>query len=162
MAELSSKIPLSRIVPDSSRMVYDIHLVIDQIMDPEEPLFEIHKHFAGNVVTGFSRLNGRVTGVIANQPLVKGGCLDCDASDKLARFVRFCDCFGIPLLTLVDVSAFLPGKEQEQKGIIRHGAKILYAYAEAAVPKITVILRKAYGGAYIAMNSRSLGADHRL
>lgn len=159
MAELSSKIPLSRIVPDSSRMVYDIHLVIDQIMDPEEPLFEIHKHFAGNVVTGFSRLNGRVTGVIANQPLVKGGCLDCDASDKLARFVRFCDCFGIPLLTLVDVSAFLPGKEQEQKGIIRHGAKILYAYAEAAVPKITVILRKAYGGAYIAMNSRSLGAD---
>ncbi len=152
-------VPLSSLVPDSARMVYDIHLVIERIMDPGEPVFEIQKHFAGNIVTGFSRLNGQVTGVIANQPLVKGGCLDCDASDKLARFIRFCDCFGIPLLTLVDVSAFLPGKEQEQKGIIRHGAKILYAYAEASVPKITVILRKAYGGAYIAMNSRSLGAD---
>ena len=102
---------------------------------------------------------GHTVGVIANQPIALGGALDCDASDKISRFIRFCDCFGIPLLTLVDVPAFLPGKDQEQRGIIRHGAKILYAYVEASVPKITGILRKAFGGAYIAMNSKSLGAD---
>ena len=147
------------IVPDQSRRAYDMHKVIDRLIDPGSPMFEIHKHFACNVITGFAYMGGRVTGIVANQPMHMGGSLDCDASDKLARFVRFCDCFGIPLLTLVDVPAFLPGTDQEQRGIIRHGAKILYAYAEAAVPKITLIVRKAYGGAYIAMNSRTLGAD---
>lgn len=147
-----------QLVPDNVRKAYDMHPVIDRIMDPV-PFFEIQKHFAKNAIVGFAYLNGRVTGVIANQPLETGGSLDCDASDKIARFVRFCDCFHIQLLTLVDVPAFLPGKEQEQKGIIRHGAKILYAYSEAQVPKITVILRKAYGGAYIAMNSKTMSAD---
>ena len=147
------------IVPDNDRRAYDMHKVISRIMDPGEELFEIQKHFAPNAIVGFSYLGGKVTGVIANQPQWLGGSLDCDASDKIARFIRFCDCFGIPLLTLVDVPAFLPGTDQEQRGIIRHGAKILYAYSEATVPKITVIVRKAFGGAYIAMNSRSLGAD---
>lgn len=150
--------PLTELVPDNDRRAYDMHLVIDRIMDPV-PFFEIQKHFARNAIVGFAYLNGQVTGVIANQPLESGGSLDCDASDKIARFIRFCDCFHIPLLTLVDVPAFLPGKDQEQRGIIRHGAKILYAYSEARVPKITVILRKAYGGAYIAMNSKTMGAD---
>lgn len=147
------------IVPDNGRKAYDMHRLLEQLLDADEPLFELHKHFAPNAITGFSRLGGRVIGVVANQPLWLGGSLDCDASDKIARFIRFCDCFGIPLLTLVDVPAFLPGTEQEQRGIIRHGAKILYAYSEATVPKITLIVRKAYGGAYIAMNSSSLGAD---
>ncbi len=147
------------IVPDNDRRAYDMHKVISRLMDPGDELFEIQKHFAPNAIVGFSHLNGKVTGVIANQPQWLGGSLDCDASDKIARFIRFCDCFGIPLLTLVDVPAFLPGTDQEQRGIIRHGAKILYAYSEATVPKITVIVRKAFGGAYIAMNSRSLGAD---
>lgn len=150
--------PLTQIVPDNPRKGYDMHEVIARITD-EVPFFEIQKHFAANAITGFAYLNGRVTGVVANQPLQLGGSLDCDASDKIARFIRFCDCFHIPLLTLVDVPAFFPGKEQERKGIIRHGAKILYAYAEAEVPKVTLILRKAYGGAYIAMNSKTLGAD---
>ena len=150
--------PLTELVPDNDRRAYDMHLVIDRIMDPV-PFFEIQKHFARNAIVGFAFLNGQVTGVIANQPLESGGSLDCDASDKIARFIRFCNCFHIPLLTLVDVPAFLPGKDQEQRGIIRHGAKILYAYSEARVPKITVILRKAYGGAYIAMNSKTMGAD---
>ncbi len=152
-------VPFETIVPDNGRKAYDMHLVIERLMDSGAPLYEIQKNFAANVITGFSYLNGRVTGVVANQPLWLGGSLDCDASDKIARFVRFCDCFHIPLLTLVDVPAFLPGKDQEQKGIIRHGAKILYAYSEATVPKISVILRKAYGGAYIAMNSKTMSAD---
>ncbi len=147
------------LVPDNPRKAYDMHLVIDNLLDADSPLFEIQKHFAANAITGFSYLGGRVVGVVANQPTVLGGSLDVDASDKIARFVRFCDCFGIPLLTLVDVPAFMPGVDQEQRGIIRHGAKILYAYAEAKVPKITVLIRKAYGGAYIAMNSKTLGAD---
>ncbi len=147
------------IVPDQERHVYDMHQVIEGLMDKGEDLFEIQKHFAQNVIVGFSRLNGVVTGIVANQPQWLGGAIDCDASDKIARFVRFCDCFRIPLLTLVDVPAFLPGVDQEQKGIIRHGAKILYAYAEATVPKVTVLVRKAFGGAYIAMNSKVLGAD---
>ena len=150
---------LRSLVPEQSRQTYDMHQVIAHLTDPGEPLFELQKHFAPNVITGFSRINGRVTGLIANQPMQLGGALDCDASDKMARFIRFCDCFGIPLLTLVDVPAFLPGTRQEQMGIIRHGAKILYAYSEAQVPKITLILRKAYGGAYIAMNSKNMGAD---
>ena len=155
----TSSIDWQSIVPDNDRRAYDMHKVISGLMDPGEGFFEIQKHFAPNAIVGFSHLGGKVTGVIANQPQWLGGSLDCDASDKIARFIRFCDCFGIPLLTLVDVPAFLPGTDQEQRGIIRHGAKILYAYSEATVPKITVIVRKAFGGAYIAMNSRSLGAD---
>ena len=147
------------IVPDSERKAYDMRLVIENLMDLDAPLFEIQKHFAPNAIIGFSYLNGKVTGVVANQPIALGGALDCDASDKIARFVRFCDCFRIPILTLVDVPAFLPGTDQEQKGIIRHGAKILYAFSEATVAKITVLIRKAFGGAYIAMNSKTLGAD---
>ncbi len=151
-------VPFQELVPDNTRKAYDMHRVIEQIADPV-PLFEIQKHFAPNAITGFAYINGVVTGIVANQPQYLGGALDCDASDKIARFIRFCDCFHIQLLTLVDVPAFFPGKEQEQKGIIRHGAKILYAYAEARVPKITLLMRKAYGGAYIAMNSKTLGAD---
>ncbi|MDO4476002.1 MAG: acyl-CoA carboxylase subunit beta [Lachnospiraceae bacterium] len=156
---LGAPVSLEEIVPDDARKPYDMNQVIRELMDVGEPVYEILKHFAPNVITGFSRLDGRVIGVVANQPTAFGGVLDCDASDKMARFIRFCDCFGIPLLTLVDVPAFLPGTDQERKGIIRHGAKVLYAYSQAVVPKITVIVRKAFGGAYIAMNSRSLGAD---
>jgi acetyl-CoA carboxylase carboxyltransferase component len=122
-------------------------------------MFEVHQYYAPNAVVCFARLNGRTVGVIANQPLVYAGCLDVDASDKIARFVRFCDAFNIPLITFVDVPGYLPGVRQEHNGIIRHGAKVIYAYSEATVPKITVILRKAYGGGYIAMCSKSLGAD---
>ncbi len=147
------------LVPDHDRKPYDMYQVIRHLCDADTPMFEISKHFAPNIITGLARLNGRVIGIIANQPLFMGGAIDVNASDKAARFIRFCDCFSIPLLTLEDVPAFMPGTEQEQHGIIRHGAKILYAYAEATVPKITVIIRKAFGGAYIAMNSRSLGAD---
>lgn len=151
-------VPLTTLVPENTRKAYDMHQVIDYLMD-NIPFFEIQKHFAPNAIVGFSYLNGAVIGIVANQPLFAGGSLDCDASDKIARFIRFCDCFHIPLLTLVDVPAFLPGKDQEQKGIIRHGAKILYAYSEATVPKVSLILRKAYGGAYIAMNSKTMSAD---
>ena len=149
----------TQIVPDQTRKTYDMHQVLSHLTDEGSDLFEIQKHFAPNVITGFSYLDGRAIGIIANQPQWLGGSLDCDGSDKIARFIRFCDCFNIPLLTLVDVPAFLPGTDQEQQGIIRHGAKILYAYAQASVPKITLIVRKAFGGAYIAMNSKSLGAD---
>lgn len=152
------RVPLEELVPDNVRKAYDMHQVIEHLSD-DVPFFEIQKHFAKNAIVGFAYLNGKVTGIIANQPLQGGGSLDCDASDKIARFIRFCDCFHISLLTLVDVPAFLPGKDQEQKGIIRHGAKILYAYSEASVPKVTLIMRKAYGGAYIAMNSKTMGAD---
>ena len=154
----ASREDLMKIVPDHPRQGYDMHELIRAVCD-YLPFFEIQKHFAPNAITGFGYLHGRVTGIIANQPMSMGGSLDVDASDKIARFIRFCDCFHIQLLTLVDVPAFLPGTDQEQKGIIRHGAKIIYAYAEATVPKVTLIVRKAYGGAYIAMNSRSLGAD---
>jgi methylmalonyl-CoA decarboxylase subunit alpha len=120
---------------------------------------EVHALFAQNAVVGFARLDGMSIGIVANQPKILAGCLDINASDKISRFVRFCDCFNIPLITLVDVPGFLPGIAQEHGGIIRHGAKILYAYSEATVPKISLVLRKAYGGAYVAMCSRSLGAD---
>ena len=120
---------------------------------------EVQRDWATNIIIGFARMNGRSVGIIASQPIVKAGCLDINASDKASRFVRFCDAFNIPLVTLVDVPGYLPGVDQEYGGIIRHGAKVLYAYAEATVPKITVITRKAYGGAYIAMCSRHLGAD---
>ena len=147
-----------KIIPDGPNKQYDVRDIITSIVDGGE-LFEVHRYFAENVVTGFARLDGRSVGIIANQPAVLAGCLDINGSDKLSRFVRFCDCFNIPLVTFVDVPGFLPGTSQEYGGIIRHGAKILYAYSEATVPKLTVILRKAYGGAYVAMCSRSLGAD---
>ena len=146
------------IVPDNSRHAYDVKEVIDCIVD-EGSFFEVQKEFAINAVVGFSRMEGRVVGIVANQPNSMGGSLDYHASDKIARFIRFCDCFNIPLVTLIDVPAFLPGTAQEHNGIIRHGAKILYAYSEATVPKVSLIMRKAYGGAYIAMNSKEMGAD---
>lgn len=149
---------LQEIVPDNQRKVYDVKAVIDTLVD-DDSFLEVQPHFATNVVVGFSRINGKSVGVVANQPNYLGGSLNCDASDKAARFIRFCDCFNIPLLTLVDVTGFLPGKNQENAGIIRHGAKLLYAYSEATVPKISLIMRKAYGGAYIAMNSKNMGAD---
>ena len=121
--------------------------------------FEIHSHFAANIVVGFGRLNGHVVGIAANQPKVLAGCLDINSSDKISRFVRFFDCFNIPIINLVDVTGYLPGTDQEHNGIIRHGAKILYAYSEATVPKISLVLRKAYGGAYIALVSKNMGFD---
>ena len=152
---------LLEIVPTEPNKQYDVKDVIQLIMDDGE-FFEVHQFFAQNVVTGFARLGGKSVGIVANQARFLAGCLDIDGSDKIARFVRFCDCFNIPLITFEDVPGFLPGTDQEYRGIIRHGAKILYAYSEATVPKITVILRKAYGGAYVAMCSRSLGADTAL
>lgn len=149
---------LISIVPKNPRVAYDVKEVIACIAD-EGSFFEVQKDFAANAVVGFGRMNGECTGFVANQPCENCGSLDYHASDKVARFIRFCDCFNIPLVTLVDVPAFLPGTAQEHNGIIRHGAKILYAYSEATVPKISVIMRKAYGGAYIAMNSKEMGAD---
>lgn len=149
---------LREIVPDNSRRAYDVKEVIGCLVD-EGSFFEVQKEFAPNGVIGWGRMEGEVAGFVANQPENMGGSLDYQASDKIARFIRFCDCFNIPLITLVDVPAFLPGTQQEHNGIIRHGAKILYAYSEATVPKISVIMRKAYGGAYIAMNSKEMGAD---
>ncbi len=149
---------LEDIVPDNQRKVYDVIKVIETFID-KDSLFEVQKDYAKNIVVGFARLDGEVIGVIANQPYHMGGSLDCAASEKAARFIRFCDCFHIPLLTLEDVPGFLPGTQQEHGGIIRRGAKLLYAYAEATVPKITLITRKAIGGAYICMNSKGMGAD---
>ncbi len=149
---------LMQVVPESSNKSYDINQVISILADDGQFL-EVSALYARNVVVGFCRMNGETVGVVANQPRVLAGVLDIDASGKAARFVRFCDAFGIPLLTLEDVPGFMPGTAQEHGGIIRNGAKLLYAYAEATVPKITVILRKAYGGAYIVMNSQHLGAD---
>jgi acetyl-CoA carboxylase carboxyltransferase component len=149
---------LNTIIPDNPNKSYDIKDIIRQIVDNGEFL-EVQSLFAQNIVVGFARFNGKSAGIIANQPKVKAGALDIDASDKAARFIRFCDSFNIPIITLTDVPAFLPGVDQEHNGIIRHGAKLLYAYSEATVPKINVILRKAYGGAYIAMSSKHLGTD---
>ena len=149
---------LDSVVPDAANKPYDIRDVVRFVVDDGEFL-EVHEHYAQNIVVGFSRLNGYTIGVVGNQPKAMAGVLDIDASAKAARFVRFCDAFNIPLLTLVDVPGFLPGTEQEWGGIIRHGAKLLYAYAEATVPKITVITRKAYGGAYDVMSSKHLMAD---
>ena len=149
---------LKDIVPDNSRNAYDVKRVIDCIADTAS-FFEVQKEFATNVVVGFGRMAGESVGFVANQPSSMCGSLDYHASDKMARFIRFCDCFNIPLVTLVDVPAFLPGTAQEHNGMIRHGAKVLYAYSEATVPKISLIMRKAYGGAYIAMNSKEMGAD---
>ena len=152
---------LDAVVPVDPNKPYEVRDVIHRVVDPGSFL-EVHQGFATNAVVGFARLEGQVIGVVANQPRILAGCLDIDASDKIARFVRFCDAFNIPLLTLVDTPGYLPGRAQEHGGIIRHGAKVLYAYAEATVPKISIILRKAYGGAYIAMCCRGLGADFAL
>ena len=149
---------LNTIIPDNPNAPYDMKEVIRMIADNGE-FYEVHQYFATNIITGFARFDGRTVGIIANQPKVMAGCLDCDASDKSSRFIRFCDAFNIPLLNMVDVPGFLPGRGQEHMGIIRHGAKMLYAYSEATVPKITLIIRKSYGGSYIAMCSREVGAD---
>jgi propionyl-CoA carboxylase beta chain len=149
---------LDHLVPDSPKQSYDIHAVIAGIVD-RGSFTEVHEHFARNIVCGLSRVEGRSIGVIAQQPEVLAGVLDIDASDKAARFVRTCDAFNIPILTLVDVPGFLPGVDQEHRGIIRHGAKLLYAYCEATVPKVTVITRKAYGGAYDVMSSKHVRGD---
>ncbi len=149
---------LTTIVPDDSGKAYDVKTVIEQIVDGGDFL-EVQEEFAKNIVVGFARMNGISVGIIANQPKFMAGSLDINSSDKAARFIRFCDSFNIPLVTLTDVPGYFPGVDQEQGGIIRHGAKLLYAYSEATVPKINVILRKAYGGAYIAMSSKHVGAD---
>jgi len=149
---------LDEIIPDDPRKTYDMKEVIISIVDNGR-FFEPHQYYAPNIIVCFARLNGRVIGIIANQPKHLAGCLDVDASDKATRFIRFCDSFNIPMLTITDVPGYLPGRDQEWSGIIRHGAKLLWCYSEATVPKLTLITRKAYGGAYIAMCSRHLGAD---
>ena len=154
----ATDLELDSVVPDSPHQPYDIHEVITRVLDEGEFL-EVHALFAPNIVVGFGRIEGRSVGVVANQPTQFAGCLDIDASEKAARFVRTCDAFNVPVLTFVDVPGFLPGTTQEWDGIIRRGAKLIYAYAEATVPKVTVITRKAYGGAYDVMGSKHLGAD---
>jgi len=149
---------LNQVIPDNPNAAYDMNTVIRHIVDEGE-FFEVQPYYARNIITGYARLGGQTVGIIANQPKVMAGCLDINASDKSARFIRFCDAFNIPLLSIVDVPGFLPGTNQEFGGIIRHGAKMLYAYSEATVPKITLVTRKAYGGAYLAMCSKDLGAD---
>jgi propionyl-CoA carboxylase beta chain len=149
---------LDHVVPDNPNKPYDMREVVRLIVDDGE-FFEVHEHHAKNIICGFSRLDGLAVGIVGNQPNQLAGVLNIDASAKAARFVRTCDAFNIPLITLCDVPGFLPGTEQEWGGIIRHGAKLLYAFAEATVPKITVITRKAYGGAYDVMSSKHLGAD---
>ena len=149
---------LMNIVPDNPNKPYDMHKVIEGIIDTDS-FFEIHKDYADNIIVGFARLGGKSVGIIANQPMSLAGVLGVDSSKKAARFTRFCDCFNIPLLVLVDVPGFLPGTDQEWNGIIIHGAKLLYALSEATVPRVTVITRKAYGGAYDVMNSKHIGAD---
>jgi propionyl-CoA carboxylase beta chain len=149
---------LSDIVPDNPNKPYDMHQVITGIID-EDSFYEIHKNYAENILVGFARLGGRSVGIVANQPMFLAGVLDVNSSKKAARFVRFCDAFNIPLLVLEDVPGFLPGTDQEWNGIIVHGAKLLYAFSEATVPRVTVITRKAYGGAYDVMNSKHIGAD---
>jgi propionyl-CoA carboxylase beta chain len=151
-------VQLDSLVPAEANQPYDIKDVIHRVVDDGD-FFEVHEHFARNIVVGFARMDGRSIGVVANQPAYLAGCLDIDSSVKGARFVRFCDAFNIPLVTFEDVPGFLPGTGQEFGGIIRHGAKLLYAYAEATVPKITVITRKAYGGAYCVMGSKHLRTD---
>jgi acetyl-CoA carboxylase carboxyltransferase component len=149
---------IEEIVPDDPSLPYDVRNVVKSIVDDSEFL-EIQENWAANLVIGFGRMNGATCGFVCNQPLVLAGVLDVDSSDKAARFIRYCDAFNIPIITLVDLPGYLPGIDQEHAGVIRHGAKILYAYSEATVPKLTVILRKAYGGGYIAMGSRHLRAD---
>jgi acetyl-CoA carboxylase carboxyltransferase component len=149
---------LLEIVPDDPRQVYDMRRVISGVVDKGD-FMEMKANYARNMVTGFGRLAGRTVGIIANQPQVAAGCLDCDDSDKAARFYQTCDCFNIPIITLVDVPGYMPGSKEEHKGIIRHGAKMLYTYREATVPKIACIIRKAYGGAQVAMGVKAMGVD---
>jgi len=149
---------LDHLVPEDPNSPYDMMDVIKQIVDHDD-VFSIMPNYAKNIITCFARMEGQTVGIVANNPLVLAGCLDNDASTKAARFVRFCDMFNIPILTFVDVPGFLPGTDQEHGGIIRHGAKLLFAYSEATVPKVTVITRKAYGGAYDVMSSKHLRAD---
>jgi propionyl-CoA carboxylase beta chain len=149
---------LDTLIPDNSNSPYDMKELITKLGD-EGDFYEIQEDYAKNILTGFIRLEGRSVGVVANQPMVLAGCLDIDSSRKAARFVRFCDAFEIPILTLVDVPGFLPGTSQEYGGVIKHGAKLLFAYGEATVPKVTVITRKAYGGAYDVMASKHLRGD---
>jgi propionyl-CoA carboxylase beta chain len=151
-------VSLNTLVPENSNQPYDMSELVEKIVD-EGDFFEIQPNYATNIIIGFGRLEGETIGIVANQPMSLAGCLNIEASQKAARFIRFCDAFNIPLLTFVDVPGFLPGTDQEHNGIIRHGAKLLYAYAEATVPKITVVARKAYGGAYIVMNSKHLRGD---
>ena len=152
---------LASLVPDDANRPYDVRDIIYRVVDDEE-FMEVHQTFAPNIVVGFGRMDSRTVGIVGNQPQHLAGVLDIDASTKAARFVRFCDCFNIPLVTLVDVPGFMPGVDQEYGGIIRHGAKLIYAYAEATVPKVCVIMRKAYGGAYIVMSSKHLRSDVNL
>ncbi len=149
---------LNEIVPDDSRDPYNMFDILERIFDPGS-IFEVQSHFAKNMIVAFARINGNVVGVVANQPIEKYGCIDIDASDKSSRFIRFCNAFNIPLVSFVDVPGFLPGVEQEFGGIIRHGAKMLFSFSAATVPKVTIVVRKAYGGAYLAMSAKSLGAD---
>ncbi|MFB6184164.1 MAG: acyl-CoA carboxylase subunit beta [Haloarculaceae archaeon] len=146
------------VVPEAPKKPYDMTTVVGQVVD-EDSFFEVHENWARNVVVGFARMDGRSVGIVANQPRVSAGTLDIDAAEKAARFVRFCDAYNVPIVTLVDVPGFMPGTDQEHNGIIRRGAKLIYAYAEATVPLLTVVVRKAYGGAYIVMGSKYLGAD---
>jgi methylmalonyl-CoA decarboxylase subunit alpha len=152
------KYNIEKIVPDDPTLPYDVKDVIRAIVDKSD-FFEIMENYAKNIVIGFGRMGGRTTGFVANQPIEMAGVLDVDSSDKSARFIRYCDAFNIPIITLVDLPGYMPGVDQEYAGVIRHGAKVLYAYSEATVPKLTVIIRKAYGGGYIAMSSRHLRAD---
>ncbi|MCR4604940.1 MAG: acyl-CoA carboxylase subunit beta [Eubacterium sp.] len=156
--EFTLNTDLSTVIPEKSNQSYDICDVINGIVDPDT-FIEVQAEFAKNSVVGFARLKGICVGIIADQPKYLAGVMDCDSSDKVARFIRYCDCYNIPLITLTDVPGFLPGKDQEYKGIIRHGAKVLFAYSEATTIKLNVILRKAYGGAYIAMSSKHLRSD---
>ena len=151
-------ISLEELVPENSRKVFDVISVIENLAD-DNSFFEVQREFAQNIVVGFGRFDGQAVGIVANQLTTLGGAIDCNAADKAARFVRMCDCFNLPIITLVDIPAFHPGSKQEKAGIIRHGAKLLYAFAEATVPKICLIMRKAFGGAFCAMNSKELGAD---
>jgi acetyl-CoA carboxylase carboxyltransferase component len=146
------------LIPDAPNKPYDMKAVISEVVDSGD-FFEVHQHWAMNIVCGFARIDGHVVGVVGNQPANLAGTLDIEASEKAARFVRVCDAFNVPLVTFVDVPGFLPGTDQEYGGIIRHGAKLLYAYCEATVPRVQIITRKAYGGAYVVMNSKSIGAD---
>jgi propionyl-CoA carboxylase beta chain len=152
---------LNTLIPDNPKKPYDMVQVITECVD-EGYFLEVHKNYAMNMIVGFARFNGRPVGIVANQPQILAGCLNIEASRKAARFIRFCDAFNIPIVSFVDVPGFLPGKDQEWNGIITHGAKLLYAYAEATVPKVTIITRKAYGGAYIVMGSKLLRADVNL
>ena len=158
-AYIAKQFQNTSLIPAESQKAYNMKSLINEIID-DDSFFEIWDNFAVSIVVGFARLSGITIGIVSNQPLEIGGSITCDSSDKAARFIRFCDCFNIPIVTFVDTPGYLPGVDQEHSGIIRHGAKLLFAYSESSVPKITVVVRKAYGGAYIAMGSKHLGADY--